>query len=219
VKSENVKTVVFDFDYTLADSSQGVVECVGFALSRLGLPPVSPEAIRPTIGLSLTDTLHRLTGIQDATLCDAFARRFVERADEVMVDCTRMFDYVGDMVASLRRSGRALGIASTKFAYRIRRILERDGLKDCFDVVVGGEMVSRHKPDPEALLCAIKELGGATNASLYVGDSVTDAETARRAMTPFVAVLSGVTPRQAFTGYSVEAVLDDASQLPRLLGC
>ena len=32
------KTVIFDFDYTLADSSQGATECIRYALERLGLP-------------------------------------------------------------------------------------------------------------------------------------------------------------------------------------
>ncbi len=47
------RAVLFDFDYTLGDSSEGIVLCVNRALESLGRPPAPPEAIRPTIGLSL----------------------------------------------------------------------------------------------------------------------------------------------------------------------
>src|SRR5688500_20395924 len=32
------RVVLFDFDYTLADSSQGAIECINFALAEMGLP-------------------------------------------------------------------------------------------------------------------------------------------------------------------------------------
>ena len=41
-----------DFDFTLADSSPGVVACVNEALAGLGLPPASAERIHMTIDLS-----------------------------------------------------------------------------------------------------------------------------------------------------------------------
>jgi len=49
-----------------------------------------------------------------------------------------------------------------------------------------------------------------------VGDSVTDAETAARAEVPFVAVLSGVTPREEFRSYPTYAILGDLTGLPGL---
>ena len=86
-------------------------------------------------------------------------------------------------------------------------------VREAFDVIVGGEDVSRHKPDPEGLLAAIGRLGGSPSNTLYVGDSVTDAEAARRAGVPFVAVLNGVTPREAFEDYPVEGVLENLREL------
>jgi phosphoglycolate phosphatase len=107
----------------------------------------------------------------------------------------------------------AIGIVSTKFRRRIEEILGREDLLEPFDVIVGGEDVSRHKPDPEGLLAAIERLGGSPSGSLYVGDSVTDAETARRAGVPFAAVLNGVTPREAFKDYPVYKILDNLGEL------
>src|SRR5262249_51265508 len=49
------KTIIFDFDYTLADSSRGIIQCTNYALLSMGLPSVSDEAVCRTIGMSLKD--------------------------------------------------------------------------------------------------------------------------------------------------------------------
>jgi phosphoglycolate phosphatase len=201
--------VIFDFDYTLADSSPGVIECIRYALESLGLPPVSDQQACQTIGLSLPDTLHRLT--DQRTQSETFTRLFVERAEEVMADRTVLFDSTASTVNWLKTRGIALGIVSTKYRRRIETILRREGLLDPFDVIVGGEDVAKHKPDPESLLKAIDALG--TDSALYVGDSVTDAQTAQRARVPFVAVLSGTTPEHAFAPYNPQRVLASLSEL------
>ncbi|MCH9034174.1 MAG: HAD family hydrolase [Planctomycetes bacterium] len=60
--AQELEAIVFDFDYTLADSSVPVIDCVNYALGRLGLPAAPPEAIRRTIGLGLPEKLQALAG-------------------------------------------------------------------------------------------------------------------------------------------------------------
>ncbi len=208
--------MIFDFDYTLADSSMGVLECVNHALRKMGLPTARAEDIKETIGMSLPDTLANLTGRENEEGSEEFSRLFIERADEVMADMTDVLDDVPRIISQLKNKGFCLGIVSTKFRYRIETILGRAGLLKPFDVIIGGEDVSRHKPDPEGLLMATERLGS-LESTLYVGDSLLDAEAAKRAGLPFVAVLSGVTPREAFEGYNLHGVLNKLSELIDLL--
>ena len=209
-----IRAVIFDFDYTLADSSRGVVACINAALAELGLPTVSPEVACRTIGLSLAGTFTHLTGNPSGPLNEAFVRLFIQRADQIMADATVLYPAVPDTVRALRARGLALGIVSTKFSYRITSVLSREGLLDPFSVIVGGKDVANHKPDPEGLRLALERLGCAPDEVLYLGDSLVDAETAQRAGAPFVAVLSGVTPREAFVGYPVRAFLAGVGELP-----
>lgn len=213
------RAVLFDFDYTLADSSRGIIACANHALRKMGLPEAAPDAIRPLIGLSLPDMLPKLVGTQHAGRADEFSHFFVERADQIMSDLTVIFPKVPEVVTMLKECGLALGIVSTKFRYRILTTLQREGLAQAFDVIVGGEDVSAHKPAPEGLLKAAERLDCALNESLYVGDSVTDAEAAKRAGMPFVAVLSGVTPRHHFAPYPFYRILGSVAELPSLLEC
>ena len=212
------QSVIFDFDYTLADSSDAVIECANYALRRLGLPEAIDNAIRRTIGLSLPRTLTALAGEEHAGAGDEFQRLFTERADVVMHDLIVMYDFVSSITDVLMGSGIRLGIVSSKFRRRIERVLKRDDLEGRFEVIVGGEDVEELKPNPRGLLRAVDALSTPRERCLYVGDSVTDAETAQRAGVPFVAVLSGVTGREAFADYDSVNVLESAAELPGALG-
>lgn len=210
-------SVIFDFDYTLADSSKGVVECFKYAFEHLGLPAAPEDAIKETIGMSLKEAMIHLTGLEHEEQSGEFMALYKERADEVVTDLTFVFKEVPGVIEQLRMKNISLGIVSTKFRYRIEAILKRENLLDLFDVIVGGEEVSKHKPDPEGLLVALKKLKGRRESTLYVGDSLIDAETAKRAGVPFAAVLSGVTPREAFSDYQVYAILDGLAELFEIL--
>lgn len=211
------EAIVFDFDYTLADSSRGVVKCANHALRDLGLPSAAPEAICATIGLSLTDTFLKLAGRQHAPQSQQFAARYKYHADQEMANLTFLYPTVDSLAHFLRQRSIKLGIVSTKFRYRIESILRRDNLEGVFDVIVGGEDVSSHKPDPEGLRRAITDLRCSSHSTLYVGDSTVDAETAVRANVPFLAVLSGVTTGTGFDGYPAIGIVESVSELPKLL--
>ena len=210
-------TVLFDFDYTLADSSQGAIDCINFALAEMGLAPVSDEAACRTIGLSLNETFLSLAEHHEPHRCAEFYRLFVERADKVMSDLTVLYESVPATVQLLREGGLRLGIVSTKYRRRIHQVLQREAMMHGFELVIGGEDVEQHKPHPQGLFEAMKRLECSRESVVYVGDSVVDAELAKRAGVPLIAVLSGVTPRSDFDNYSPLAILDTISDLPECL--
>ena len=211
------RSVIFDFDYTLADSSEGAVECVNYALKSMGLPQAAGVTIRATIGMALKDIYKSLTGDTRQSRAMEFARLFAIRADQVMLDHTVLFDFVKAPLRRLEGRGLSLAIVSTKFRYRIEAFLRRECLFDAFKVIVGGEDVKEHKPDPTGIRLALQRLACNPAEAVYVGDSTVDAEAAARASIPFIAVLSGVTTRQAFRKYGPLSVIDDVRFLPALL--
>ena len=205
--------VVFDFDYTLADSSRGVAVCIDLAMHVLGLPEPSFEAVCRTIGLSLEETLVALAGEAARPLAPEFSSLFMAKADEVMVPFTTIYPGVRDLLSRLRERRLRLGIVSSKFRFRIEAVLLRDGLLESVDTIVGGEDVAVLKPDPEGLLEVIRRLGVSPTATLYVGDSVVDAQTAQRAGVRFAPVLTGATPGTAFAQYPLCGTLRRATDL------
>lgn len=212
-----LKAVLFDFDYTLADSSVGVIDCVRYAQRRMGLDLSGEEEIRRTIGLSVPDIVAALNGESERGRSEEFGRLFLERADRVMAAGTVVFDAVPGLLEELHARGISCAIASTKYRYRIEGILDREGLRHLVGAVVGAEDVAEQKPDPGCLHLALERLGVAAAESLYVGDSLPDAEAARRGGIRFVAVLSGTTESLVFADYAPLALLDGVAQLPAWL--
>lgn len=212
-----VRAILFDFDFTLADSSEAVIECFGAGFAALGLPAAAPDAIRRTIGLPLPEALRVLHGIEDRARAERFRAGFHTLAQRIMHERTRVYAPVADVIGGLREAGLATAICSTKRRDQIERILARHALGDHFDAIIGGEDVPRHKPAPDALLLAMTRLGVTPETTLYVGDHRVDAEAASHAGIDFVAVLLGPSPRADFAERSVRAFLASIAELPALL--
>ena len=58
----NYTTYLFDFDYTLADSSRGIVTCFRNVLNRHGYTRPTDNDIKRTIGKTLEESFSILSG-------------------------------------------------------------------------------------------------------------------------------------------------------------
>lgn len=212
-----MKTVIFDFDYTLGDSSQGIVLSISYALSRLGYEVPGTERIKRTIGMSLKDTYIALTGDEDPEKVRLFSQYFKEKADEVMLDNTVLYEGVADALAGLKQRGFKTAIVTTKYHYRIDQILKKFGAEELVDGIIGAEDVEIEKPDPEGLLRIIRDFGAKKEDVIYVGDSLVDAKTAENAGVAFIAVLSGTTAEAEFRERGCLNVCGDVPQACRLI--
>ncbi len=209
----NYSTFIFDFDYTLADATNGIVDCFHYAFDKMNIPRADREEIRLCIGMTLADSLTRLTGIDDKDKTDLFLDLYREEAERIMTANTVMLSGAKETLIKLHKSGKRLGIVTTKRRIRIEQTFEIEGLTDSVSVIVGGDDVSSAKPDPSGLLYAIKALGEEKEHVLYVGDSVIDAMTALNAGVDFCAVLTGTTKKETFLKYPYKYIFDSVAGL------
>jgi len=205
--------IVFDFDYTLGDSTNGIVLSVNNALERMGYPVAALEEIRKTIGLSLCETYYALTKDKDTERAQLFSIYFKEMADKVMVQNTVVYADAAVILKELKKRSVKTGIVTTKYHYRIEQILEKYQLQNEIDEIVGAEDVSIEKPDPEGLLKIVQKLGLERMDVLYVGDSLVDARTASRASVAFAGVLTGTTTYKDFLDYEHLIILTNVGEL------
>lgn len=192
------KAVIFDFDYTLGDTTDGIVKSVDYALEHLGYAAKSVSEIKRTVGLSLKETFAALTGCHDSEQSERFVKLFRKKADEVMTESAVLYDCVPEILRELHKTLK-IGIVTTKFHYRIEAILRKFSIEEMVDVIIGGEDVKEEKPSPEGLLKAVDMLESEKHKVLYVGDSYIDATAAQSAGVDFAAVLTGTT--KDFSGY------------------
>jgi phosphoglycolate phosphatase len=195
------RVFLFDFDYTLANSSEGIVMCYQHVLHRHGFNEITEEAIKRTIGKTLEESFQIMTGIDDADILKGYRKEYVAEADKFMTVHTHLFPETKEVLETLKERGNQVGIISTKYRYRIEECVNQHFAKGFFDVIIGGEDVTASKPDPQGILAALNRLECERNEVLYVGDSTVDAETAERAGVDFVGVLNGVTTRSELEAF------------------
>ena len=211
------KAVCFDFDYTLADCTDSIVAGFQHGLTGLGWPAPDREAVRRTIGFLLEDAYSMLTGDLDPERQARFRALFSEVAVERQRQETVLLPGGEELLRGLKERGVRIAIVSTKRGDTIEMILNRLGIADTVDLVVGSADVVRHKPDPEGLLSALGQLGVEPGDALFCGDTVLDAGAAKNAGTHFAAVLGGTTQAEAFARFSPDHISPDLWDLARWL--
>ncbi|MCL2819692.1 MAG: HAD family hydrolase [Oscillospiraceae bacterium] len=192
------KTFIFDFDYTLCDATVGIVACVNYALGQLGLGEKSCDAIKRTVGMTLSDMFFTLTKVSDERATKQFFAYFMNKADDIMTASTVLIPDSIDTLTRLKQKGCNTAIVTTKVRYRVEEILRKYKITDLIDIVIGLEDVTEPKPSPEGLLKAIDFFGVDKETVLFTGDSLIDANTANNANVDFAAVLTGTTAKDAF---------------------
>ena len=212
------QAVCFDFDYTLGDSTDSIVAGFQHGLTALGWPAPDREAVRNTIGYVLEDAYTLLTGDANPENRARFRPLFLEVAMERQRRETTLFPGADALLRGLHRRGIRQAIVSSKRGDTIQIILDRLGLLQELDLVIGSADVRRHKPDPEGLLLAMERLGVSPGDTLFCGDTVLDAGAAQNAGCHFAAVLNGTTPAAAFAPFSPDHIAPDLDDLARWLG-
>ncbi|MDV3927650.1 serine kinase [Elizabethkingia anophelis] len=206
-------TYIFDFDYTLADSSKGIIMCFHYVLENHEYHDISDHQIKLTIGKTLEESFSILTGITDKETLTSYAKEYVKKADDWMTANTVLFPETSAVLHALKERGYKIGIVSTKYRYRIMEFVEKEFPKEFFDIVIGAEDVRAHKPDPAGLILAINNLQSDLERCLYIGDSIIDAKTAQAIGVDFYGVLNGITTREELLIYPHIKIADNLNDL------
>ena len=206
-------TYLFDFDYTLADSSRGIVTCFRNVLNQHGYTDVTDEDIKRTIGKTLEESFSILTGVTDEDQLAGFKSEYRKEADTHMTINTVLFLETKSVLLALKDAGAFIGIISTKYRYRIKEMLDQHFPGSFFNIIVGGEDVQTAKPSPEGLLLAIKQLHVTKAETLYIGDSTVDAATAKAAGVNFAGVTHGVTTAEELSKYPHWKIMNSLEEL------
>jgi len=170
-----VRTLIFDLDGTLIDSSEGVVDAANYALRQMGQPEKSPETIKRYIGFPLHRMFADFTSVSPVALYD----HFQVRAAKTVVASVRPLDGVEAVLLELHRRGFTMAIVTTKTRSHLDGIVTKLGWTKYFPANISGSDVAAPKPDPEAFAMALRRLNCAAESALVVGDTINDIMAAR----------------------------------------
>ena len=175
--------VVFDLDGTLIDSAHDVATSANELVTTLGGKSLALAEVIGMIGEGAAILVKRAlaaAGLDPET--PAALTQFLAIYERHLLDRTVPYAGVKETLA-LAQQRATMAVLTNKPLQPTEQILDGLGLRDYFDVVVGGDNLRGRKPDPAALL----DIVGARPAEgvLFVGDSPIDHQTATAARVPF----------------------------------
>ncbi len=182
----DVRAVLFDLDGTLLDTVPDLHVALCAMLRDLGHPELPIEATRAYVGRGMANLIKRALADSldagDDTLAPpeavALFRQHYARENGRQA---KLFPGVAEGLRAIRAMGLPMAVITNKPEGFTRPLLEMMGLTEYFPVVVGGDNLPRHKPDPMSLVWACGRLGIWPKEALFIGDSVNDFLAARAA--------------------------------------
>ena len=184
------RLIVFDWDGTLMDSTQRIVNSFRAAARDCAVGPPDDGAIREIIGLGLPEALARLFPRCDAGQRADIRRHYREHFLDRDVAATPLFPGVRQGLAQLRAEGYQLAVATGKTRLGLDRAMADSGIGGMFGCSRCADE-SPSKPDPAMLLAILEASGTAADQALMVGDTVYDLEMAGHAGVDAVGVSYG----------------------------
>jgi phosphoglycolate phosphatase len=180
------QAVVIDLDGTLLDTAADLAAAVNFMRDDLGLAPLSEATIATYVGKGAEVLVHRaLGGGVDARVDDALHARgmsgFSTHYSRENGRQARPYEGVLEGIRAMRDMGLRLACVTNKPQRFADPLLERCGLAEAFEIVLGGDALPKKKPDPLPMLHAAQHLGAAPAVMVAIGDSINDALAARAA--------------------------------------
>ncbi len=214
-----MRTVVFDLDGTLADTSADLIAAANACFRGLGhgnlLDPVADARTAFHGGRAmLTLGFERLGAVDPAAIDAEYPRLLTFYGANIDVH-TQLYPGARAAVERLSDQGYRVSVCTNKPAALAEDLLTRLGVRALFGAMVGADTLPVRKPDPAPYIAAVERAGGDVARSLLVGDTITDCRTARAAGVP--CVLVGFGPEGADVArLGPDALLDRYEDLPDL---
>ncbi|WP_297989002.1 HAD family hydrolase [uncultured Campylobacter sp.] len=166
-----MKTVIFDMDGTLLDSSRAIEISVNNTRRELyGLAPLQKNFIVHTINDPSKNAFLEFYGKTEASAEELafFEKEFVSNYRDFAV----LYEGIEDLLHSCKKAGFFLAVASNAPSYTLSAILEKTGVRRLFDLVVGANEQMPSKPNPAMLLHVIAR--SPHKNAIFLGDSKKD---------------------------------------------
>lgn len=189
-----MKTVVFDLDGTLADTSADLIRAANACFRDRGfddaLDPIADQSTAFRGGRAMLRLGVTRLALPSDVVEEAYPR-FIEHYASALAVETKLYPGAAEAVAGLRDAGYLTTICTNKPAALAEDLMQDLGARGLFDVLIGADTLPVRKPDPAPYRAAVERAGGAVDDSVLIGDTETDFNTARAVGVPIVLVTFG----------------------------
>lgn len=186
------KNLLFDLDGTITDSTEGIVNSIKYALSKLDFSDYDENVLKKFIGPPLTDSYKKYFGMNDKEASDGlfFFREYFEKRG--MYE-NRLYPKTDDLLKSLNEYGYKIFLATSKPKLYAEKILKYFDIHKYFYCVCGCPMKEDGITKTDIIKSALMHAKAENlSDSVMIGDTKYDILGAKNCQIDSIAVLYGI---------------------------
>jgi len=175
------KAVLFDMDGTVLDTLADLTNAINHTLSDYGMPLLEKSQVAQYLGNGAAYLMSRAVpeGTPDA-LREEMLRAYQPWYDSHCAILTAPYPGIVPLMKALREAGVKQAVISNKQDTAVKQLAAQH-FPGLLETAVGESETVRRKPNPDAVLAALREMGVEKRDAVYVGDTEVDLRTAENA--------------------------------------
>tara|TARA_Y100001960_G_scaffold322088_1_gene397955 strand:- start:543 stop:1232 length:690 start_codon:yes stop_codon:yes gene_type:complete len=199
-------TIILDLDGTLVETAPDLINAHNHVMAKYGFETKKSEDIKKLVGKGANSLITRsvwgqaqenFRKIDDAALKKEMVDEFLNYYTKNICVESKIVNGAEQFLKWCKKKNISLGICTNKQDYLSVDLLKKLKIYHYFEYIAGSNTFNYCKPDPRHLTDVIEIMQGDIKKSIMVGDSETDAETARSADIPFILIENGYTEKKS----------------------
>ncbi len=215
----NKRFAIFDLDGTLLNTLDDLCDSINHILKVHGFPQHSIDDVRRFVGNGIRKLCERAVPAEYASDEKFIDELYAEMSDWYNEHCkikTAPYPGVIEAVKKLNENGYSCAIVSNKIDSAVKELADFY-FKGLFVTAIGEKPSIKHKPAPDMVFEAMKEMGADKEKSVYIGDSEVDHATAVNSGLPCVSVLWGFRDRDFLIENGADTFAKDTEGMTGIL--
>lgn len=211
------KTILFDFDGTLADTSSGIKNSVKYALKafdiEIGDEKKLDYFIGPPLFVGFTDMYH-----VDPNTADALVVKYRERYKNEGLHEAQLYDGIVDLLAYLKDNGFRIAVTSSKPIIYLKQMIEILGITRYCDYIIGPELTDHNSNKRQLLEKAINHFEIEDRSEcIMIGDRCFDIDAAKECGIDSIGVLFGFGSKEELSACGANFLVNHPNDIKKLL--
>ena len=215
----NEKLLLFDYDGTLVDSAQMIIDGTVEAFNRSGLAAPKPEEIIAGIGQKLDVAIKSYLPFEHEGTLNEVIRHYRHWYVEKDLEGKKfepLFENIKSMLEKLYQDGWHLGIATNKSLKGLNRGLLYHEIEKFFSIIMTTDDFIP-KPNKDMAMHALKTLKVKNSDAFMIGDTVYDIKMGKNAKINTIGVTWGYNTKEELNQADADHIINDPSQLVEVL--
>jgi len=208
---------VFDWDGTLMDSINHIVDALQHAMHETGVEVLERQRSKDIIGLGMREAIVAL--FPDSSNDESFIQQYAQHYKEYYHEpgrVTELYEGARELLQNLKSDGYTLAIATGKGRPGLNRVLQQTGLGYLFEVSRCADE-TQSKPHPAMIEEILKETNYAADQAIMIGDTEYDLEMASKANVKSIGASYGVHDEARLLKHKPIGIIKNIIELSHLL--